>query len=74
MGGYDVDSVMSFESFRALKLSNSESFRTQKISLLETLRLIKFYDRKTKILIFPPNLSILFNISKLRDEPHDGIY
>ena len=42
MGGYDVDSVMSFESFRALKLSNSESFRALKLSLFESFRVIKF--------------------------------
>ena len=38
----DVDSVVSFESFRALKLSNSESFRALKLSLFESFRVIKF--------------------------------
>ena len=37
----DVDSVMSFESFRALKLSNSESFRALKLSPFETFMVEK---------------------------------
>ena len=38
----DVDSVVSFESFSALKLSNSESFRALKLSLSESFRVIEF--------------------------------
>ena len=37
-----VDSVVSFESFRALKLSNSERLRALKLSLFETFRAIEF--------------------------------
>ena len=39
---YDVDSVVSFESFRALKVSKSESFRALKLSLFESFRVIRF--------------------------------
>ena len=38
----DVDSVVSFESFRALKLSKTESFRVLKISLFESFRVTIF--------------------------------
>ena len=57
----DVDSVVSFESFRALILSNSEIFRALKLSLFESFRVIKF--RNLKISIFEdfmaPNSLIL---------------
>ena len=38
----DVDSVVSFESFRALKFSKSENFRVLKLSLFDSFRVIKF--------------------------------
>ena len=38
----NVDSVVSFESFKALKLSNSKSFRALKLSLFESFTVIKF--------------------------------
>ena len=43
----DVDSIVSFESFRALKLSNSEIFRALKLSLFESFGVIKFLGPKT---------------------------
>ena len=39
---FDVDAVVSFESLRALKLSNYESFRALKLSLFASFRVIKF--------------------------------
>ena len=43
----DVDSVVSFESFRALELSNSERFRALKLSLFESFRVMKLFGSNT---------------------------
>ena len=44
---FDVYSVLSFDSFRALNVSNSESFIALELTLFESFREIRFQGSKT---------------------------